>query len=167
MIAELAAGSLARAVGLLDEKQLDRRRWLLETVAEIHRSRVADLVAAAKAWKGENVDFKEDLEWLKLWIRDLLVQQLESTDKIGLLNSDYSEKIMSLAPLLRPEHLLEMFDLVSTVQAAISYNINKRLGLEALLLMIHARATGRIIASESMIPASGKRLVSPAGKYYG
>ncbi len=167
MIAELAAGSLARALALLDEKQLDRRRWLLETVAEIHRSRVADLVAAAKAWKGENVDFKEDLEWLKLWIRDLLVQQLESTDKIGLLNSDYSEKIMNLAPLLRPDHLLDMFDLVCTVQAAISYNINKRLGLEALLLMIHARATGRIIASESMIPASGQRLVSPAGKYYG
>ena len=153
MIAKLAAGSLARAVKLQDEKQLARRRWLLETVADIHRSRVTDLLAAAKVWKGENIDFREDLEWLKLWIRDLLVQKLKASDRIGLLNSDFSEKVVSLAPQFRPDHLLEMFDFVSTVQGAISYNINKRLSLETLLLLMRARAIRRTGEASTHLPA--------------
>ncbi len=143
VVAGLAGGSLSQAVALLDEKQLERRSWLLETVAEIHKSRITDILAAAKRWKGENLDLYRDLEWLKTWIRDLLVQQLEAADNAGLLNSDFAEKVVAMAPHIRSEHLLQMFDLVCTLQGAISYNVNKRLGLETLLLLLHARAPGR------------------------
>ena len=51
---------------------------------------------------------------------------------------------MSVSPRFRPDHLLEMFELVCTVQGLCSYNINKRLSLEALLLLLHTRATGRV-----------------------
>lgn len=143
VMAELAGGSLSRATALLDEKQFDRRKWLLETVAGIHESRITDLLAAAKEWKGEGPDLEQDLEWLKTWLRDLLVQQLEAADSIGLLNLDFTEKVVAASSRFTPDDLLEMFELLCTLQGAISYNINKRLSLEALLLLLHTRTTDR------------------------
>jgi DNA polymerase-3 subunit delta' len=153
VVAGLAGGSLSRAVALLDEKQLNRRRSLLETVAKIHRIKLTDLLATAKAWKGENVELKQDLEWLKTWMRDLLVHKLKAVDSSELLNSDFAEELVDVAQQYRPDHLLEMFELICTVQGAISYNINKRLSLEALLLLLRARATDEGADPEAVIPA--------------
>jgi DNA polymerase-3 subunit delta' len=157
VMAELAGGSLSRAAVLLDEKQLDRRRLLLETVAGIHESHITDLLAVAKAWKGEGPDLKQDLEWLKTWLRDLLVQQLEAAGSIGLLNIDFAEKVVGASSWFKPDHLLEMFELICTVQGAISYNINKRLSLETLLLLLRARATDRVGDARSRLPAQAER----------
>jgi DNA polymerase-3 subunit delta' len=143
VIARLASGSLSRAMALLDEKQLGRRNQILETVAEIHKSRIPDLLAATNRWKGDNLDLQQDLEWLKTWIRDLLVQQFEARDSVGLLNSDLADKVEILASHMKSHHLLQIFDLVCAVQEAIGYNVNKRLSLETLLLLFYARATGQ------------------------
>jgi DNA polymerase-3 subunit delta' len=136
LIAGLAGGSLSRALALLDEELLARRRWLLETVAKVHRAKTSDLLAAVKMWKGENSDLRQDLEWLKTWTRDLLVQRFEAAGSDGLLNADFAEELADAASLLRSDHLLEMFEFLCTVQGAIRYNINKRLSLEALLLYL-------------------------------
>ncbi len=156
MIAGLAGGSLSRAVTLLDEEQLARRRWLLETVTKIHRSRAIDLLAAMKLWKGENKEFRQDLEWLKTWTRDLLVQRLEAADSETLLNPDFAVELAEVAPLLQPDHLLEMFELLCAVQRAISYNINKRLSLEALLLLYRSLTTGGGTGSRAIRQSVGK-----------
>jgi DNA polymerase-3 subunit delta' len=156
VVAVLSGGSLTRAAAMLDEEQLERRRWVLQTVTEIHTSRIADLMAAVKDWKGGNAELQQDLEWLKTWIRDILVHQLEKADSIGLLSSDYADKIAAMAALFRPEHLLQMFDLVCTVQGAISYNVNKRLSLETLLILLHAWATGGKETWGTDTPALGK-----------
>ena len=58
VVAVLSGGSLTRAAAMLDEEQLERRKWLLETVAEIRTSRIADLMAAVKDWKGGNAELK-------------------------------------------------------------------------------------------------------------
>lgn len=143
LIARLAGGSLSRAMALLDEKQLGRRNWMLQTVAEIHESRISDLLAATNSWKGDNLDLQRDLEWLKTWIRDLLVQRLEATGTVALLNSDLADKVTTLASHMRSHNLLQIFDLVCTVQGALGYNVNRRLSLETLLLLFYARAKGQ------------------------
>jgi DNA polymerase-3 subunit delta' len=130
-------------MALLDEKQLGRRNWMLQTVAEIHKSRIPDLLAATNSWKGDNVDLQQDLEWLKTWIRDLLVQRLEATGTVDLLNSDLADKVATLASHMRSHNLLQIFDLVCTVQGALGYNVNRRLSLETLLLLFYARAKGQ------------------------
>lgn len=156
VIAGLAGGSLSRATALLDEEQLGRRSWLLETVAEIHKSQIPDLLAAITRWKGDNVDLKQDLEWLKTWIRDLLVQRFEAAGSVGLLNADLADKVAAMASHIRSHHLLQMFDLVCTVERAISYNVNRRLSLETILLMLYARATGRASESGTDLSAVGR-----------
>jgi len=157
LIAGLAGGSLSRAVVLLDEGQLARRRWILETVAKAHRFSASDLLAVVNMWKGENEDLRQDLEWLKTWIRDLLIQRLGAADSDGLLNGDFAEELADVAPLLRSDHLLEMFELLCAVQGAISYNINKRLSLEALLLYFRNLATDVGAGSEAILPTMGQR----------
>jgi len=129
-------------MALVDEKKLGRRNWILETVAEIHKSRIPDLLAAINGWKGDNLDLQQDLEWLKTWIRDLLVQKFEAADSVGLLNSDLADKIKAMASHMSGDQLLQFFDLVCTIQGAIGYNVNRRLSLETLLLLFYARATG-------------------------
>ncbi|MGD8775912.1 MAG: hypothetical protein PVF44_11390, partial [Syntrophobacterales bacterium] len=57
----------------------------------------------------------------------------------------------------RPDHLLEMFELICTVQGAISYNINKRLSLEALLLFLHTRTVKGVADSEALPPVARNR----------
>jgi hypothetical protein len=101
-------------------------------------------------------DLKQDLEWLKTWLRDLLVQQLEAADSISLLNLDFAEKVVGASSRFKPDHLLEMFELVCTVQGAMSYNINKRLSLEALLLLLHTRATDRGEEPRGRLPAQAR-----------
>jgi len=154
--AGLAGGSLSRALILLDEEQLARRRWLLETVAKVHRSKASDLLAAVKMWKGDNTDLRRDLEWLQTWLRDLLVQRLEAAGSDGLLNSDFAEELADAAPVLQPDHLLEMFEFLCILQGAISYNINKRLSLEALLLHLRDLTTDGGADLKATLPAMVK-----------
>ena len=164
VIARLSGGSLSRAMALLDEKKLGRRNLILEAVAEIHKCRITDLLAAISRWKGDNLDLQQDLEWLKTWIRDLLVQKFEATDSVGLLNSDLADKIKATAAHMSSYHLLQFFDLVCTVQGAIGYNVNRRLSLETLLLLFHARATGRGKAIGADLPfVARERLAWPLG----
>jgi len=60
----------------------------------------------------------------------------------------------------KPDHLLEMFELACTVQGAMRYNINKRLSLEALLLLLHTRATGRVGDPRGHLPAQASPDIS-------
>jgi len=159
MIAGLAGGSISRSIALLDEAQLGRRRWLLETVVKVHRSKASDLLAVGKMWKGENADLRQDLEWLKTWIRDLLVQQFEAVGSDRLLNPDFAEELAVLSPIFQPDHLLEMFELLCTVQGAIRYNVNKRLCLEALLLFFRSLAGNVGAGSRAILPAVERGLL--------
>ena len=156
VIARLSGGSLSRAMALLDEKKLGRRNLILEAVAEIHKCRITELLAAISRWKGDNLDLQQDLEWLKTWIRDLLVQKFEATDSVGLLNSDLADKIKATAAHMSSYHLLQFFDLVCTVQGAIGYNVNRRLSLETLLLSLYLRATGRGKETAADLPVVAK-----------
>lgn len=157
VIASLAGGSLSRAIALLDEKELNRRNWIIERVAEIHKSRITDLLTAITRWKGDNLDLQQDLEWLKTWIRDLLVQKFEATDIIGVLNADLTDKIKTMASRLSSDHLLQIFDLVCTIQGAIGYNANRRLSLEMLLLQFYSRVAGRGKNTGAELPDAARR----------
>jgi DNA polymerase-3 subunit delta' len=156
VVAGLAGGSLSRASTLLNEEQLERRRWLLQAAATVHRSQLSDLLAIAESPKGETVDLGQDLEWLKSWIRDLLVYNLAVTSPEGFLNFDFADEIAAVAPQVRPENLLEIFELLCTLQGAMGYNINKRLTLEALFLFLRSTVGTAAAPTSSPLHELGK-----------
>jgi DNA polymerase-3 subunit delta' len=141
IVAQLAGGSLSEALALLDEEQLARRQRLLETAANMDYSRFGDVLSFAEEWRGDNSDFRQDLEWLKTWTRDLLVHNLKAADRNELVNFDRAGEVAATAPQFRSGHLVEIFEFLCTLQRATNHNINKRLGLESLLLLLRDRAT--------------------------
>jgi DNA polymerase-3 subunit delta' len=154
--AELAGGSLSRAVALLDDRHRSRRRLLLETVAKIPSSPVADLLAATERWQGENKDLSQDLDWLKTWTRDLLFSQLQEVSSGDLINLDFAEQIAAIAPQFRPDYLVKVFELLCAIQEAMRYNINKRLSLEVFFLFLRAGCVGEQAGSGTMMSALAK-----------
>ncbi|UCG14498.1 MAG: DNA polymerase III subunit delta' [Deltaproteobacteria bacterium] len=156
LIAGLAGGSLSRAEELVDEGKIARRHKVLEAVANLHQFKAADLIATAEAWRGGNTDFVQDLEWLKTWTRDLLIYNLKVVAGGDLINSDFDNKIATAAPQFCNQHLIEVFEFLCTAQEAISYNINKRLCLETLLLRLHSLVTTNEDSASYSLPGLGK-----------
>lgn len=162
--ARLAGGSLSRALDLLDEQQLVRRRCLLETLGTLHRMQATELLGATKAWISQGADLGQDLEWVKTWTRDLLVHHLQAAGSEGFLNSDCAEEVKAAAPRFRPDQLLDLFDFLCLLQEGLRYNINKRLTVEAFLFFWRSLATGEE-SSGSPVRELGK--LSFAGSFYG
>jgi DNA polymerase-3 subunit delta' len=156
VVAHLAGGSLSRALALVDERALVRRRWLLETLARVPQSSVSELLAAAEQWSTDKTDLKGDLEWLKIWTRDLLVCHLQRPVDAGLLNYDLTEDLAKTASCFRPDQLPELFDTLCALQRVGGQNLNKRLSLEALLLSLRVRTTDQRAERRPLLPAIQK-----------
>ena len=84
------------------------------------------------------------------------MQKFEATDSVGLLNSDLADKIKAMASQMSSDNLLQFFDLVCTIQGAIGYNVNRRLSLETLLLLLYGRATGQITETGANLPIAAR-----------
>lgn len=154
LIAALAAGSLARALTLLDKDELSRRRWLLETIAQIREVPGAEVLAAAEKWSGDKGDLSDDLEWVKMWARDLLVFHLEAADREALLNQDLSGELSAAAARFDPQEIPRLFDTLCALQRALTHHhLNKRSSLEALLFALRAGSEKDSAWHEPLLPA--------------
>jgi DNA polymerase-3 subunit delta' len=153
VVAALAGGSLSRAVTLLDEEELDRRRRLLETFARIREVSASEALAVAEKWSGEKADLGEDLEWVKMWARDMLVLHL-AAGKERLLNQDLAGELTAAAALFDPSEAPQLFDTLCALQRAHGrQHLNKRSSLEALLLALRTGTEGSTPQYRPLLPA--------------
>jgi hypothetical protein len=153
-VAALAGGSLSRALTLLDEEELDRRRQLLETLARIREVAPSEVLAAAEKWSGDKHDLSEDLEWVKMWARDLLVAHLEAGRAETLINQDLSGALGAVAARFDPRDIPRLFDTLCALQRALSHqHLNKRSSLEALFFALRAGTGKDSPWHEPLLPA--------------
>jgi DNA polymerase-3 subunit delta' len=154
LVAALAGGSLSRALTLLDEEELDRRRQLLETLARIREVAPSEVLAAAEKWSGDKHDLSEDLEWVKMWARDLLVAHLEAARTETLINQDLSGALGAVAARFDPRDLPRLFDTLCALQRALRHqHLNKRSSLEALFFALRADTGKDSPSHEPLLPA--------------
>ncbi len=154
VVAGLAGGSLSRALTLLDEEEVSRRRWLLETFARIREVSVSEALAVAEKWSGEKGDLSEDLEWVKMWARDMLVLHLAAAGKGTLLNQDLAGELSAAAARLDPSEAPRLFDTLCALQRAHErQHLNKRSSLEALLLALRTGTGGSAAWHRPLLPA--------------
>jgi DNA polymerase-3 subunit delta' len=152
-VALLAGGSLSRALALLDEEELNRRRWLLETFARIREVSATEALAVAEKWSGEKGDLAEDFEWVKMWARDILVLHL-GAGRETLLNQDLAGELSAAAPRLDPSQAPRLFDALCALQRAYEHqHLNKRSSLEALLLALRTGTEGSGPWHRPLLPA--------------
>jgi DNA polymerase-3 subunit delta' len=154
LVAALAGGSLFRALALLDEEELNRRRQLLETMARIRDVAPTEVLAAAERWSGDKGDLSEDLEWAKMWARDLLVTHLEAGGTETLINQDLSGELAAVTARFDPQDLPRLFDTLCALQGALRHqHLNKRSSLEALFFALRAGTEKDSPWHEPLLPA--------------
>ncbi|MBW1980697.1 MAG: DNA polymerase III subunit delta' [Deltaproteobacteria bacterium] len=128
-VASLAGGSLSRALNLVNEELSKHRRWLSAAIDNLHGLSYTEVLTVAEKWSKSTPGLRQDLDWLQVRLRDLVVSRL--------LQADSCQRVTQ--PESLPTWLLmQFFDMVTALQQGLQYNLNKRLALEALLLSVQS-----------------------------
>lgn len=133
IVASLARGSLSRALEMVSEDWLGRRRFVIDQLRQLpaqphaFRHAFAEMLAADKARLGIV------LEIVKNWYRDLAVY---SRSPAHVYNRDLSEELGAVSTQMPVDAILEKTDAVAHAEKALAGNANARLVMEALLLKL-------------------------------
>ena len=132
-IAAMANGSFSRAQALVRQNWLKRREWLLDEIEALSLQQMSRLFALAQKLSAKKEVFSETLALMKVWFRDLIIEQYDP-DKI--INQDIADKVKMASEKAAPASLLSKFDAVQHTQNRITANSNLRLTMEHLLIQL-------------------------------
>lgn len=149
-IALLADGSFARALALTGAGQSDkipdmttRRKWVLDELQQLPARKLPLVFAFAEKLAADKAGLLQFLEIIKSYLRDVLVYKY-SPDHI--INTDMADQIRSAAAVDGAAALIAKMDAVTEVEKALTRNVNPRLWLESLALILAgtlAKGAGR------------------------
>ena len=143
--------SQAQQVAVLADGSLDRARWLAEpdrivhinetlgTITKLRDLSMVDFFLVTAQWAKGSEDLEQDLECIKLWIRDLVFSRL-LTDHRPMLQLD--QETMKKAQHVPVESLLLLFVEIENANRLIRQNANKQLTLEGVCLAIKEKLYG-------------------------
>ena len=80
--------------------------------------------------------FTECIEWLTYGLRDILLVRIGAPQELLLHQSHYST-LKKISDRLEPEQVLDLLDLLSSLEQAPQRNLNLQLGLEHFLVRFH------------------------------
>jgi DNA polymerase III subunit delta' len=132
-IATMAEGSLDRAKWLADPARIAQINEVLENVSRLKDLSMVDFFALTAQWTKGSADLEQDLECIKLWVRDLALSRLIS-DHIPMLPAD--ESTVKQARKRSVESLLSLFAEIEKARLLLRQNANKQLTLEGVCLAI-------------------------------
>jgi DNA polymerase-3 subunit delta' len=160
LIARLSEGSPGRALAFINadgspgpyEEARQRARDVLTAALEATPLRRFGL-ALARPPAGARGDYATDLEFLRIWLRDLAAAVSGAPEEV--INEDARDWLAGVARTLKqPDAAALAIADVDEALRLTQFNINPQMGLNAL-----ARAIGRRLrADEALAPASGTGL---------
>ena len=112
---------------------------VLESVSRLGELSMVDFFPLAAQWTKESGDLEQDLECIKLWLRDLVLSRLIS-DYIPMLPAD--ESTVKQARKRSVESLLSLFAYIEKARLLLRQNANKQLTLEGVCLAIKENLYG-------------------------
>lgn len=132
-VAQLAEGSLDRARWLTEENRVARWQDLMGSLQKLGELPMIDFFALTAQWSQKNDQLEQDLESVKLWIRDLLLSRLlieyHSVFPLDARTLDAARGI----PI---ETLFQLYDRTDQAVQNLRLNANKQLTLESVCLAI-------------------------------
>lgn len=137
--ADLADGSLGRALALDPEAATARRDGLLERMAQLSRRRVAGLIDLAAEMAVDGQAAREHLADLAAWYRDAMVLAVGGGTGIGtqtLINRDKADLLTQRAGRVDAGVWMDRLATVIETEAALEANANLKLNMEALLIRL-------------------------------
>lgn len=131
--ASIASGSLAKARALASDQGLARRNWLVNQLCALEDQGMGQALLLAEFLAKDKNAAQEDLNWIRTWLRDLLVsryapQRVINRDLMGLVNSRSAKSA--------PEVLLEKLQAVADCENDLTRNVNTRLSMENLCMRL-------------------------------
>jgi DNA polymerase III subunit delta' len=138
-IASLAEGSLDRARLLAEPDRMAHLVDILGSISKLRELSMVDFFPFAAQWAKGSEDLEQDLECIKLWVRDLVLSHL-LTDYTPILQS--GECTMRNAREASVERLLSLFVEIEKAHLHIRQNANRQLTLEGVCLAIKENLYG-------------------------
>lgn len=132
-LARLSEGSLYRARWLAEAGRLERWRQIARDLQGLGRIRMLDFFPQMQQWVQKSEDLEQDLECIKLWVRDLIL--LGSLDDYRPV-FDIDEATRNRIANVRSEVLFRIHEEIEQAMARLRQNANKQLMLEGICLAI-------------------------------
>lgn len=138
IIADMAGGSLQRALSMSKTGWLDHRNRILscsglDNPGALPARPINALLAFAESLSKQKDSLPDALEIIKSWLRDLVVCQY-NIEKI--INTDMTATLQKISAKISPESILFKIKAVQKAQRNIESNANLRLSLELLMLQL-------------------------------
>ena len=149
-ITHLAGGSLERARRLVETDQMASWGKVLEKVQSLRDLSIIDFFPLMALWIKETKDLGEDLEYLKLWVRDLTLFRLMGESPGALMPEEQLQETVSA---LHVENLFRLYSQIEQAQQHLRRNANKQLTLEGVCLAIKDELYGQ--SGRDSLPGRG------------
>jgi len=133
ILAAMANGSFSRAQMMVKNNWLQRRKWVIEEMAHLSLQPIAHLFALAEKLSKEKEALAQCLEIIKVWFRDLIINQYDAGK---IINRDVADKIQNASQKNNLPDLLSKVDAVQNTQNRLAANTNLRLTMESLLIYL-------------------------------
>jgi DNA polymerase-3 subunit delta' len=148
----LAEGSMERAKWWAESDRISQWEELLRKVQSLRDLPMLDFFALTAQWAKESEDLEQDLECIKLWVRDLILSRLM---KDGHADSHGGR------PGLHPgdpvvSNLFHLYNEVELAMQRLRQNANKQLTLEGACLAIKDKLYGK--GSRNSLPGGRQDL---------
>ncbi len=138
-LAKLADGSLERARELAEPERVTRLNEVLEQVARLRGLPMIDFFPLTAQWAKGSEDLEQDLGYIKLWVRDLILARLLPDQERG---TPTAAEIPTKVAVAAVEPLLSLFTELEKAQRLIRQNAHKQLTLEGVCLAIKEKLYG-------------------------
>ncbi len=135
LLAALGYGSLGRALAVDDEEMLEERRECFRRLAALSSDDMRGIAGLAEEMGGDREKALRFLDWVKGWLRDIMVLQVTgSTSEV--YNRDVLEELQRLAADRRVQQSTDALTGIDGATRAIHRNYNRRMVLEGFIPML-------------------------------
>jgi len=137
--AALASGSIHRARLLADPETMTRHREIIKRIEKLSSLNMLDFFSLTAGWAKETRSLEEDLEYIKLWLRDVINGLVQSRAGLPV---DSGGPSTSACPRGAMDSLFRLFDIVEQAHRQLRLNANRQLVLEGVCLAIRKALNG-------------------------
>ncbi|MCE5335564.1 MAG: DNA polymerase III subunit delta' [Desulfobacteraceae bacterium] len=139
-MARLAAGSLDRARWLTEEGRVAGWKKVVENLRRLEELSIMDFFPMVSEWTGNREAVEQDLECIRLWVRDLVLHRLSGDHPLTFA---LDGKTLEAASNVPPERLFLLYHEVEGAMQSLKVNANLQMTLEGVCLAIKDSLYGK------------------------
>ncbi len=139
-IARLAAGSLEKARWLTEEDRIANWKKIVENLEKLDGLSILDFFPMISDWAKSREAAEQDLECIRLWVRDLVLFRLAG----GYPHTfELNDRTKEAAGAIPPERLFLLYHNVEQAMQGLRVNANLQMTLEGVCLAIKDSLYGK------------------------